>query len=307
MAPCIIDFIGASGYFKIDEIYEIYMKSIYILQLQRNTYFEITEIYRKSIIHTGYVVQKKQSIKLVVFITNIWERAREKEVTPQESRVQMALTLAVWCELAVKSPSPPNLPQPVEISITTQQYGPWIHLIYLYIKIFYVAACRLVTQNVWFLEWRLDRTLLFSLGSLKEGWNNSMRGYMYSERGHESTWLLECWWAMPSFLDVAHDQWGRSLEGRPNTAARMLGWRRVTRQVWFCAWWTSHTTCFFRTVPVPLTGAAQLRVDGISSCCGYIINVHNHPPWATSRQEGTAWYSSRPLPSLCSWRCLVYN
>ncbi len=37
----------------------------------------------------------------------------------------------------------PNLPQPVEISITTQhnsmgptqQYGPWIHLIYIYIKL----------------------------------------------------------------------------------------------------------------------------------------------------------------------------
>ena len=41
------------------------------------------------------------------------------------TRVQMALTLAVGCELAVKSrPPPPNPPQPVEISITTQQYGP---------------------------------------------------------------------------------------------------------------------------------------------------------------------------------------
>jgi hypothetical protein len=26
----------------------------------------------------------------------------------------------------------------------------------------------------------------------------------------------------------------------------------------------------------PQTGAAQLRADGISSCC-YIVNVHNHP------------------------------
>jgi hypothetical protein len=31
-----------------------------------------------------------------------------------------------------------------------------------------------------------------------------------------------------------------------------------------------------RTVPVALTGAAQLRADGISSCC-YIVNVLNHP------------------------------
>jgi hypothetical protein len=32
----------------------------------------------------------------------------------------------------------------------------------------------------------------------------------------------------------------------------------------------------FRTVPVALTGAVQLRTDGISSCC-YIDNVHNQP------------------------------
>ncbi len=32
----------------------------------------------------------------------------------------------------------------------------------------------------------------------------------------------------------------------------------------------------FRTVPVALTGAAQLRADGISRCC-YIVKVHNHP------------------------------
>ena len=36
------------------------------------------------------------------------------------------------------------------------------------------------------------------------------------------------------------------------------------------------TACLFRTVLVALTGAAQLRADGISSCC-YIVNVHNHP------------------------------
>jgi hypothetical protein len=32
--------------------------------------------------------------------------------------------------------------------------------------------------------------------------------------------------------------------------------------------------CLFRTVPVALTGAAQLRADGISSYC---FIVHNHP------------------------------
>jgi hypothetical protein len=34
------------------------------------------------------------------------------------------------------------------------------------------------------------------------------------------------------------------------------------------------TDCLFRTVPVALTGAAQLRAGGIPSCC-YIVNVHN--------------------------------
>jgi hypothetical protein len=53
----------------------------------------------------------------------------------------------------------------------------------------------------------------------------------------------------------------------------------------------------FCSVPVALTGAAQLRADGISSCC-YIVNVHNHPSLATSRKEGMAWYSCRPMPSL---------
>jgi hypothetical protein len=37
-----------------------------------------------------------------------------------------------------------------------------------------------------------------------------------------------------------------------------------------------RTACLFLTVQVALTGAAQLRADGISSCC-CIVNVHNHP------------------------------
>jgi hypothetical protein len=112
-------------------------------------------------------------------------------------------------------------------------------------------------------------------------------------------------WSLPFNLSMVFPyltwwgtyQWGRMLEGWSNTAGRLAGWKRVTRQVWFCTWWTGCTTCLFRTLPVALTGAAQLRADGISSCC-YIINVHNHPSWATSRKEGMAWYSSRPMPSL---------
>ncbi len=53
----------------------------------------------------------------------------------------------------------------------------------------------------------------------------------------------------------------------------------------------------FCSVPVALTGAAQLQADGISSCC-YIVNVHNHPTLATSRKEAMAWSSGRAMPSL---------
>ncbi len=38
--------------------------------------------------------------------------------------------------------------------------------------------------------------------------------------------------------------------GYPNTAACLAGWRKVTRQVWFCTWWTGRTACLVRTVPV---------------------------------------------------------
>ncbi len=89
----------------------------------------------------------------------------------------------------------------------------------------------------------------------------------------------------------------KAIEGWPNMAARLAGWRRVAQQMWFCMWWTGRTAYLFRTVLVALTGAAKLRAQGISSCC-YIVNVHNHPSWAMSRKEGMAWYSSRPMPSL---------
>ncbi len=97
---------------------------------------------------------------------------------------------------------------------------------------------------------------------------------------------------MGNILNIPHPQmgpkaWGLAQHGGPS------GWRRITRQVWFCAWWKG------RTAPIALIGAAQLRAVGISSCC-YIVNAQNHPLWATSRKEGMAWYSSWPMPSLCS-------
>ncbi len=41
------------------------------------------------------------------------------------------------------------------------------------------------------------------------------------------------------------DQWGRRPEIWPNTEARLTGWMRVNRQVWFGTWWTGRTARYF--------------------------------------------------------------
>jgi hypothetical protein len=64
-----------------------------------------------------------------------------------------------------------------------------------------------------------------------------------------------------------------------------------------CTWWTGCTACLF----LYRTGCPDRSCPAASwwnsSCC-YVVNVHNNPPWATSRKDGIAWYSSIPMPSL---------
>ncbi len=98
-----------------------------------------------------------------------------------------------------------------------------------------------------------------------------------------------------SFLIVT-TQWGRRLEGWPNTAA---AWQAGGEWPGRCAF-----VCDGRVVKpafsVPLRLPLQwlqLWAVGVSSCC-YRVIVHNHPSWATSRKEGMAWYSTRPMPFL---------
>jgi hypothetical protein len=71
-------------------------------------------------------------------------------------------------------------------------------------------------------------------------------------------------------------QWGQKLEGWTNTAAHP-GWLEEwpDLQVWFCTWWMGLTAWFFCTVPVSLTGHAQLRVYRSSRCC-YIYTTIRH-------------------------------
>ncbi len=110
-----------------------------------------------------------------------------------------------------------------------------------------------------------------------------------------------------------YTQWGRRLEAGPTR-------RRVNRQVWFCTWCMGRTACLFRTVPVAQTGAAQLRVDGVSICC-YLINVHIY--YTTIRQNlhhaRKAWpgtlvdtcllsgYSRRTVLSVPIWKGLGHQ
>ncbi len=81
------------------------------------------------------------------------------------------------------------------------------------------------------------------------------------------------------------DQWGRRLEGWPNTAARLAGWRRVTQQGVILYMKDGPCRLPGRPHHLPRTGAVLL------------LNVHKTPSWATSRKEGMAWYSSKTMPS----------
>jgi hypothetical protein len=80
------------------------------------------------------------------------------------------------------------------------------------------------------------------------------------------------------------------------------GWREEgDPQVWFCTWWTGHISCLFRTVPVALTGAAQVRADGISSC-RYKVNLHNYP----SRAIHHLWVQRKTVNTLAYCRQQSY-
>ncbi len=84
-----------------------------------------------------------------------------------------------------------------------------------------------------------------------------------------------------------HRPWARRLESWPNTAARLAGWRKVTRQVWFSAPYRM----------VALTGAAQL-----ASWWNFQLLLYSKctkpsvMSYVTQGRHG--WYSSRPMPSL---------
>jgi hypothetical protein len=57
----------------------------------------------------------------------------------------------------------------------------------------------------------------------------------------------------------------------------------------------------FRTVPVALTGAAQLRADGILVAVKKQMYTTIRHELYMSRMGGMAWYSSEPIPTL-RWR-----
>ncbi len=83
---------------------------------------------------------------------------------------------------------------------------------------------------------------------------------------------------------IRQKHWGRRLEGWPNTAARLAGWRRVTQQaVRFCV---MDSPCHlpWRTAPLALVWGWS-----ITKCTQNTVS-----------KEGMAWYSSRPMPSLWS-------
>ncbi len=85
-----------------------------------------------------------------------------------------------------------------------------------------------------------------------------------------------------------HSQWGRRLEGWPNTAARLVGWRRVCYD----------SVCDGRFVTPVFSVLYPAASWWNCHLLLYSRNAHNHPSWATSCKEGMACHSSRPMPSL---------
>ncbi len=75
-----------------------------------------------------------------------------------------------------------------------------------------------------------------------------------------------------------------------NTAARLAGWRRVTQQGVILYVMDGLCRLPWRTTPlVPVRGRDWP-----------ITKYKQTTSWATSRKEGMAWYSCRPMPSLWS-------
>ncbi len=102
------------------------------------------------------------------------------------------------------------------------------------------------------------------------------------------------WWVRGCLETMRPKARGLAQHGGPPA---WLAGRRVARQVWFCTWWTGRTVCLFRTVPVALTGAAQLRADGISSCC-YIVKKWTQPSAMSYVMQGRHG-------RYCSRQCLL--
>ncbi len=109
---------------------------------------------------------------------------------------------------------------------------------------------------------------------------------------------------MPRNLNVIVMNWASAwlfplgineFEGQRAGPTRRPAWRaggEGPSRVWFCTWWTVHSACPDRPHHLPLSRADLL------------LNVHETPSWATTRKEGMAWYSSRPMPSL--WYLSLY-
>jgi hypothetical protein len=85
------------------------------------------------------------------------------------------------------------------------------------------------------------------------------------------------------------------LEGWPSTAARLAGWRRVTRQVWFCTCDGGDSLPFPYRTGCPNRGCSAASWWNFQLLLYSKCTVNNQPSWATSRKEGMAWYSSRPM------------
>jgi hypothetical protein len=100
------------------------------------------------------------------------------------------------------------------------------------------------------------------------------------------------------WLEIWSNHFCTSMGPNGGTVALDSGW---LEGVGFCTDGRAipPTACLFHTVPVALAGAAQLRADGIFSCCKCSkCTLPSVRSYVMSCNDGMAWYSRSPMLSL---------
>jgi hypothetical protein len=155
--------------------------------------------------------------------------------------------------------------------------------------------------NLWFLLLFFCRSLRVVKTCLWVSGNWCVSPALYSGRQRSQSrsthstkkWKLGIlWFVFRWYVDIILLEWAGRVSC-PQWGRRLEGWGPTRRPAWLAEgeWpsrvWFYHFVPDGRSMPPALTDH--------TTCPDLLLNVHKTPPWATSRKEGMAWYSSRPM------------